>query len=417
MLPGTNVSTNSSVSNPRIFYGWFVVAGTFAVTFVGFGCAYSFSAFLLPLQHDFAASRGSISLVFSIAGFFYFALGVISGPLADRFGSRLFAVIGMILTGAGLVAASVAQSLLQVYLAYGLGVGLGIGCSYVPAVAAVQRWFLRRRGFASGLAVSGIGVGTLVVPPLASLLIGALGWRETYLLLGIVAIVAGAGMALLIEDDPNKRGLGADGDPPGAAAGAPASSVDSIRGAITSRRFIGLYAACFICSFGLFVPFVHLVPYALDYGIASSAAVLLVGAIGVGSTAGRFLLGGLADRLGRPLSFLIMFVGMGLSFVMWLFSVSLWPLTAFALVYGVFYGGFVALAPAVVIDYFGGRHASSLIGILYTSVAFGTLIGPSAAGFVFDFSHSYTLPILLSIGVYVVATVILAVTSRTSPLR
>ena len=388
MLPGTNVTTNSSVSNPRIFYGWFVVAGTFAVTFVGFGCAYSFSAFLLPLQHDFAASRGSISLVFSIAGFFYFALGVISGPLADRFGSRLFAVIGMILTGAGLVVASVAQTLLQVYAAYGIGVGLGIGCSYVPSVGAVQRWFLRRRGFASGLAVSGIGVGTLVVPPLASLLIDALGWRETYLVLGVVAIVAGAGMAILIEGS-----------------------------AITSRCFIGLYASCFICSFGLFVPFVHLVPYALDYGITSSAAVLLVGAIGVGSTAGRFLLGGLADRLGRPLSFLIMFVGMGFSFVMWLFSVSLWPLAAFALVYGAFYGGFVVLAPAVVIDYFGGRHASSLIGILYTSVAFGTLVGPSVAGFVFDISHSYTLPILLSIGVYVVATVILAVTLRGSLAR
>jgi MFS transporter, OFA family, oxalate/formate antiporter len=412
MLPGPNVSANSSVSNPRIFHGWFVVAGTFAVTFVGFGCAYSFSAFLLPLQHDFAASRGSVSLVFSIAGFFYFALGVITGPLADRFGSRLLAVVGMILTGAGLVVASVAETLLQVYAAYGVGVGLGIGCSYVPAVGAVQRWFLRRRGFASGLAVSGIGVGTLVVPPLASLLIGVLGWRETYLLLGIFAIVAGAGMALLIEDDPSKRGLGADGDPPAAAAHTPASARDSIRSAITSRRFVGLYASCFICSFGLFVPFVHLVPYALDYGVASSAAVLLVGAIGVGSTAGRFLLGGLADRLGRPLSFLIMFVGMGLSFVMWLFSFSLWPLAAFALVYGVFYGGFVALAPAVVIDYFGGRHASSLIGILYTSVAFGTLIGPSVAGFVFDISHSYTLPILLSIGVYVVATATLAVTSR-----
>ena len=410
MLPGTNVSTNSSISNPRIFYGWFVVAGTFAVTFVGFGCAYSFSAFLLPLQHDFAASRGSIALVFSIAGFFYFALGVITGPLADRFGSRLLAVVGMILTGAGLIAASVAQTLLQVYLAYGLGVGLGIGCSYVPAVAAVQRWFLRRRGFASGLAVSGIGVGTLVVPPLAKFMIDAFDWRETYLILGIFAIVAGAGMAMLIEDDPSERGLSVDGDPPAAAASGSAAPGGAIRVAITTRRFIGLYAACFICSFGLFVPFVHLVPYALDHGVASSAAVLLVGAIGVGSTAGRFLLGGMADRLGRPLSFLIMFVGMGLSFVIWLFSVSLWPLAAFALVYGVFYGGFVALAPAVVIDYFGSRQASSLIGIVYTSVAFGTLVGPSAAGFVFDLSHSYTLPILLSIGVYVVATAILAVT-------
>jgi MFS family permease len=412
MSPGTNVSTNSSVSNPRIFYGWFVVAGTFAVTFVGFGCAYSFSAFLLPLQHDFAASRGSISLVFSIAGFLYFGLGVISGPLADRYGSRLLAVIGMILTGAGLMVASVAQTLLQVYLAYGLGVGLGIGCSYVPAVAAVQRWFWRRRGFASGLAVSGIGVGTLVVPPLTKLMIDAFDWRETYLILGIVTIVIGAGMALLIEDDPSGRGLGVDGDPPAAQAPAPAGGGGAIRSAIASRRFFGLYAACFICSFGLFVPFVHLVPYALDHGISSSVAVLLVGAIGVGSTAGRFLLGGMADRLGRPLSFLIMFVGMGLSFVIWLFSTSAWPLAVFALVYGIFYGGFVALAPAVVIDYFGARQASSLIGIVYTSVAFGTLIGPSAAGFVFDVSHSYTLPILLSIGVYVLATAILAVTSK-----
>jgi len=256
-----------------------------------------------------------------------------------------------------------------------------------------------------------------VVPPLAALLIDALGWRETYLLLGIFAIVAGAGMAMLIEDDPRGRGLSADGDPPTMPDRAPAASGHSVRDAITSGRFIGLYAACFMCAFGLFVPFVHLVPYALDHDVTQSAAVLLVGAIGVGSTAGRFLLGGLADRLGRPLSFLIMFVGMGLSFVMWLFSFSLWPLALFALVYGVFYGGFVALAPAVVIDYFGARHASSLIGILYTSVAFGTLVGPSAAGFVFDVSHDYTLPILLSIGVYVIATAILALTSRSALAR
>jgi MFS family permease len=410
-LPGTIVSTHSSVSSPRIFYGWFVVAGTFAVTFVGFGCAYSFSDFLLPLQQDFAASRGSISLVFSLAGFFYFGLGVISGPLADRFGAKLFAVVGMILTGVGLGLASVAQSLVQVYAAYGFGVGLGIGCSYVPAVGAVQRWFLRRRGFASGLAVSGIGVGTLVMPPIALVLIDKLGWRETYLVLGIFAVVVGAGMALLIEDDPGSRGLGIDGDPPRRGLATAAAGI-AVGEAVKSRRFIGLYAACFICAFGLFVPFVHLVPYALDHGVEQKAAALLVGAIGVGSTAGRFLLGGLADRLGRPQSFLLTFVGMGLSFVMWLFSTSLWPLAAFALVYGVFYGGFVALAPAVVIDYFGGRHASSLIGILYTSVAFGTLVGPTAAGFAFDVSHSYTLPILLSVGAYAVATGILALTSK-----
>ena len=165
----TAINRAAAPSPPGIFHGWFVVAGAFAVTFVGFGCAYTFSAFLESLQRDFGASRGSVSLVFSLAGFLYFGLGIVSGPLADRFGSRRLAVIGMLLTGLGLAAASFARSLVEVYAAYGLGVGIGVGCAYVPAVGAVQRWFVRRRGFASGLAVSGIGVGTLAMPPLATL--------------------------------------------------------------------------------------------------------------------------------------------------------------------------------------------------------------------------------------------------------
>src|SRR5437016_5724675 len=124
----------AKLSHPRVFYGWFVVAAAFAVTFVGFGSAYTFSAFVGPLQHDFAASRGSVSLVFSLAGFLYFGLGLVSGPLADRFGSRRLALIGMILTGAGLALAGLARNLAEVYAAYGLGIGLGVGCSYVPAI-------------------------------------------------------------------------------------------------------------------------------------------------------------------------------------------------------------------------------------------------------------------------------------------
>jgi MFS family permease len=207
------MASEAAAPHSRIFYGWFVVAAAFAVTFVGFGCAYTFSAFVEELQRDFGASRGSVSLVFSLAGFLYFGLGIVSGPLADRFGSRRFAVAGMLLTGLGLMAASAARSLPEVYAAYGLGVGLGVGCAYVPAIGAVQRWFVRRRGLASGLAVSGIGIGTLVMPPLASFLIAMLGWRGAYLALGALAATLGGGLALLIENDPRDRGLGPDGDP------------------------------------------------------------------------------------------------------------------------------------------------------------------------------------------------------------
>src|ERR1700729_1601385 len=103
-------------AHPRVFYGWFVVAAAFAVTFVGFGSAYAFSTFVESLQRDFSASRGSVSLVFSLAGFLYFGLGIVSGPLADRWGSRRLAVAGMILTGLGLAAASLARNLTEVYL-------------------------------------------------------------------------------------------------------------------------------------------------------------------------------------------------------------------------------------------------------------------------------------------------------------
>jgi MFS transporter, OFA family, oxalate/formate antiporter len=405
------MSSNPVLSSPRLFHGWLVVAGAFAVTFVGFGSAYTFSAFVAPLQQDFAASRGSVSLVFSLAGFLYFGLGIVSGPLADRWGSRPMAVAGMILVGLGLVLASAARSLGEVYAAYGLGVGLGVGCSYVPALGAVQRWFARRRGFASGLAVSGIGVGTLVMPPLASLLIAALGWRQAYLVLGGLALL-GAGMALMIENDPRARGLGPDGDPPPSVVPSMRAAGASVNEAITSRLFVSLYAACLICSFGLFVPFVHLVPYAMDHGVAPSSAALLLGVIGAGSTAGRFFLGGLADRMGRRRALLAMFVGMALALAVWAVATDLWPLAAFAFAYGVFYGGWVAILPAVVMDYFGGRNVSALIGILYTSVAFGTLIGPSAAGFAFDLSHSYLLPILASVVANIIAAGIVAGTSK-----
>jgi MFS family permease len=405
-------------NSPQLFYGWLVVAGGFAVTFVGFGCVYSFSAFIDSLQQDFGASRGSVSLVFSLAGFLYFAVGMVSGPLADRFGSRRTALIGMILIGIGLALASAAQSLAQVYAAYGLGVGLGVGCSYVPAMGAVQRWFIKSRGFASGLASSGIGAGTLVVPPLVALFIVHLGWREAYLLLGVLATIVGVAAALLIENDPRDRGLYPDGDSkaallqPGPAT-APSAGL-SIAAAVKSKRFLGLYAACLFCAFGVFVPFVHLAPYAIDHGMAKSSAVLLVSVIGVGSTVGRFFLGGLADRLGRRLSLLAMFVGMAASLPIWALSTTFWPLAAFAFVFGVAYGGWVALLPSVVMDYFGGRNVSGIIGVLYTSAGIGTLIGPSAAGFAFDISHSYTLPIFVSAAGNVIAALIMALTSETA---
>jgi MFS family permease len=396
----------------KLFYGWFVVAAAFVVTFTGFGSAYTFSSFVESLQRDFGASRGSVSLVFSFAGFLYFGLGVISGPLADRWGARNLAALGMGLVGLGLALASQAQTIVQVYAAYSIGVGAGVGCAYVPTLGAVQRWFVRRRGFASGLAVSGIGVGTLVMPPLATWLIANLGWRDAYLVLGIVAAVIGVGSSLLISDDPRRHGTGPDGDPLETSS-APVRQGVSIRDAVRTPRFAGLYAACLISAFGVFVPFVHLVPFAVDHQVTPAAAVLLLGMIGVGSTAGRFVLGGIADRVGRDTFLVAMYAGMAVSLAIWAAAGGFWSLAIFALLFGVFYGGWVAILPAIVTDHFGGRNVGGIIGILYTSVAIGTLFGPSAAGFAFDVSHSYVIPVAISAAANIGAALIAVATNRT----
>src|SRR6267142_6295663 len=190
-----------------IFPGWWVVAGAFLCMLTGYAVAYSFAAFFSALEGEFGARRGETALVFSISAFLYFLLGLPAGLIADRIGPRPVVIGGLLLVAVGLVVASQATSLWQVYLGYGLGVGVGVGFSYVPSVAAVQRWFFRRRGTASGVAVSGIGVGTLIGAPLAHHLIGEVGWRHTYLVLAALTAVGALAAGALVRPAPERYGL------------------------------------------------------------------------------------------------------------------------------------------------------------------------------------------------------------------
>jgi MFS family permease len=376
-----------------MFRGWLVVAGAFGVMFVGYGATYAFSAFFDVLEAEFGATRAEVSLVFSIAGLLYFTLGAISGRLADRVDPRWVIGFGVAVLGGGFLLAGNAASLAGLYVGYGLGVGIGVGFAYVPSIAAVQHWFLRKRGFASGLAVSGIGLGTLVVPPAAALAIAAFGWRDAWLAIGLGVLAIGGVATLFIEASPAKRGLVPDGEAPAAGAPVVAASGLSVGEALRTRTFWTLAGGAGLASLGLFIPFVHLVPYAQDQGMNKADAVLLFSLIGIGSTAGRFVLGGLADRLGRKRAQTLMFAGIAASLAWWGVSTAPWALALFALAFGTFYGGFVAIAPALAADLFGARNVSGIIGVLYASVGFGTLVGPPLAGLAFDLTRSYALPI------------------------
>ena len=112
--------------------GWMVVVSAFVILFVTFGTAYSFTAFFAPLQKTFGASRGDISLIFSINIPLVYLLGGISGPLADRFGARATCVFGVVVGGCGLIFAAEATALWQVYFGFGLQLGSSGSCSWSP---------------------------------------------------------------------------------------------------------------------------------------------------------------------------------------------------------------------------------------------------------------------------------------------
>lgn len=362
-----------------------MVAAAFTLMFVGFGAVYSFATFFTAYQAEFGASRANVSLVFSLSALLWFSFGVPGGMLADRFGPRGVCLAGALALAAGHALAAFAGSLTTLYVTYSLAMGVGIGLSYVPSVAAVQQWFVKNRALASGIAVSGIGAGNFLVPPLAAWLIALLGWRQAYLALGagILVLAVPAALALGGRVSAHRK---VDGEAlPGMSLGA----------ALRSAQFWIMYGVALPICVGFFVPMVHLLPYALDAGLSQAQGVSLVSLLGLGSLAGRFLVGGVADRYGHVRALIGVGSGLGSMFVLWWASTSFGALALFAFVFGTFYGGYVALAPTVCMDLFGPRALSSIIGSLYTAAGVGTLIGPTFAGATYDATGRYDVSILV----------------------
>jgi MFS family permease len=347
-----------------------------------FGVSYSFAAFFSSFASEFDAQRADVALVFGLSGGVYFVFGAGAGMLADRFGPRAVTCCGMLLIAAGLLACSFADSMLVVYAAYGVGVGLGIALVYTPSIACVQPWFTQRRGLAAGLASAGIGAGTVAVPLIATAAIAALQWRDAMRAVAVGVLVLGLCATWLLRRAPAASAAG-NGRIPGL----------SLAEALRDRRFWWLYASIVLAAPSMFIPFAHVSAAARDMGIDAASAVGLVGLIGIGSLVGRFVIGALADRLGRTLTLLLMQVSMGLSVLAW-FSAGGYPmLVFFALWFGLSYGGIVSLLPAISMDLFGARAVAGIIGTLYSGAALGNLAGPVLAGWVFDHSGSY-VPVL-----------------------
>ncbi|NKK61894.1 MFS transporter [Rhizobium leguminosarum bv. viciae] len=373
--------------------GWRVVAGVHALTAVTFGSAYAFSAVFPGLSAEFGASRGETAFVFSISAFVFYLLGAIAGPLADQWSSRGLVAMGLIAMIIGYVGASQARSLTSLYVWYGAGVGLGIGLSYVPALGAVQSWFVRKRSKASGIATAGLGLGTLTLPLAIGQAVPHLGWRGCFVALAGVIATIGLPAAMFIR----KRQDG------GIPSGAPRPEYPHPIAAWRNGQFRLFYAMLILASFCTFIPYVHIVPAAQDMGLSLERGTELIGLIGIGNIFGRFVLAGLGDRIGSLRLLAILTFAVAGSFVLWSAASGFVMLAIFAVLFGMSYGGCVGLYPAVAADLFGTRSIGAVLGYLYTAVGVAALLGPTIAGFIFDRTGSYLGPIMFSAAAAVVA--------------
>jgi MFS family permease len=359
--------------------GWVAVACAFVSMFICFGVVYSFGAFFDPMALEFGTSSSATSAIFSITTFIFFTGGIFSGMAADRYGPRPVLIFGGLAMGAGLYLTSLVDSIWVGYVTYGLGVGLGVACGYVPMVAVVGAWFERRRAAALGVAVTGVGLGTLIAAPLAAALIDQYGWRHTYVLFGICSL---AGLILCGCLTPRPP------VPAGQQSGL------SLRKLVKLPAFGYMYFACFFISLALFVPFVFLVSYARTRGVDDVAAASLIGIIGGASIGGRLGFGALGDRFNRIHLYQSTFIIVALSFLVWLFSShSFTLLVVFAVLLGAGYGGFIALSPAVAAEIFGLLGLGTILGAIYTAAGIGGLLGPTLAGWLIDKSGDYSTAI------------------------
>jgi MFS family permease len=395
----------TAVRRGRLFFGWLVVGAAFIIFFLTFGFMYSFSVIAKPLADVIHYDVEGVSALFSLSFTVYLLAGIPIGILADRIGARIVVLVGGVLMGLGLILAGVSTNNIQLSLAFGLAIGLALGCFYVPATNVVQAWFVRERGYATGITVLGFAIGNFIIGPILAAAIVHLGVRATLELFGLLVLIAVPAAALLFVGKPDDMGLYPDGNTTDSGVLAKQESGMSLKAAMRTRPFWHLFAAIFAASFAIYLPFVHLATSAQRAGATPFIGALVVACIGLGGVIGRLLFGHASDWINPRDGLAIAFVGLAISMAIWYRSQNPFGLAIFAFIFGFFYTWSSAIEPATMIDYFGELNGAAIMGVLFASAAAGSLFGPTISGELVDRTGSYHPAIIICAVCFVLATI------------
>ena len=390
---------------PKFFYGYVVVAAALLIMMLSTGALYSFGVFFKPVLTEFGWTRAATSGAYSLCILLLGALSIVVGRLNDRFGPRIVVTGCALLLGSGYLLMSQVSATWQLYLFYGTLVGIGTSGTLVPPISTVARWFVKRRGLMTGIAMSGIGLGTMIIPPLANWIISGYGWRTSYTVLGIAVLVLMILVAQLLRRDPSQMGQLPYGNKEQENLSSATGGL-SLQGATRSVQF-WMVVVIFL-FFGVTVQaiMVHIVPHATDIGISAASAASILALIGGASVAGRIIMGNAGDSIGNKMTGIICFA-LILAALLWLFvTEEVWAFYLFAVVFGFGYGGMASVASPIAAELFGMVSHGVILGAIFCGMAIGEAIGPTLTGYIFDTAGSYQPAFLVSAMLSVIALVL-----------
>ena len=263
-----------TINDKGLFYGYRIVAACGIIQAVNLGGIFTFGVLFPELESEFGWSRatisGAISFAFLIAG----GGAVFMGQAGDRFGPRAVLTVAGIIFGLGYAMLFRMETAWELYLYLGLLAGIGLSAHDVGTLSTITRWFVRRRGLMSGFIKAGGGIGQVLVPIAAAALIAGPGWRIACLLFGITAMAVLVGAAQVLRRNPADLGLKPDGEVPDVSRNrAQQEDGATFRQAFRSRTLWILCIAKFCDLFCLFTIIVHIIPFAVDHGMALSANI------------------------------------------------------------------------------------------------------------------------------------------------
>jgi MFS family permease len=394
-----------------------VVTGAFMTMTLVYGMRYSFGVFVKPMFAEYNWPMTIIQLGASINLIVYATTCIFAGWLLDHIRPKWIMIVGIISASCGLVMSSHVQTPLGLYFSYGLLVGAGSACSgMVVLTVSVGRWFARYQGLAIGIASMGIGIGTMLMAPLASFIVHQYGWRFGFLSIGILLLAAGLLITttLMGKRGPEQLGLLPDGIVPEAGRSDPSTTQLIRKASLAPVLKSGPYWNIVFCNFmavmTVMMTFSCQVAYAINQGISELEAATALGIIGMTGSLGKFGFGWLCDRVKDPKTAAsVGFAVMGVGMIVLYQAKTLPMLYCFAFIYGFGYGSLAPVMPYMIADRFGQRILGSAYGLLvFFSAGCGGGIGPLLGGILFDRTGSYKIGWLVNaMALFLVMVVIL----------